>query len=335
MTRDGSVPVLSQTRSDQAGKFHFPRPAPEKLASVDTTLTLWAHKPGLGLGVVDLLRNDRRAQVHRIVLEATGTAPADHSRCRWKADRGARVAPRIVQTEQTSYLGVTVPDDWLERFSALTDERGIAALPSLSRKIDLRSARVSVPGRGTHVLMLPYSKGKEDVTLALSRAGGLETRVNDASGAPVAGAQVELWVRSGVPLDDGRLFYLTPERLRLRRMRLAPDQTAHSRHLAGCSWARPIGWLSGPRGSRRWCRAGSPPTSKRQCFPPSSLRSCERSKARSSIDRGTRLRECRSSSRDAIRPSRPTSPAGSGLKTPGRGGPSCWRGKRGSGSMGS
>src|SRR3954451_8566110 len=70
MTRDGSVPVLAQARADQAGKFHFPRPAPEKLASVDTTLTLWAHKPGLGLGVIDLLRDDRRAQVHRLVLEA-------------------------------------------------------------------------------------------------------------------------------------------------------------------------------------------------------------------------------------------------------------------------
>src|SRR4051812_2442795 len=68
MTRDGSVPVLSQTRSGQAGRFHFPRPAPEKLASVDTTLPLWAHKPGLGLGVIDLLRDDRRAQVHRLVL---------------------------------------------------------------------------------------------------------------------------------------------------------------------------------------------------------------------------------------------------------------------------
>src|SRR3954451_20765029 len=69
MTRDGSIPLLAQTRSDQAGKFHFPRPAPEKLASVDTTLTLWAYKPGFALGVIDLLRNDRRAQVHRLVLE--------------------------------------------------------------------------------------------------------------------------------------------------------------------------------------------------------------------------------------------------------------------------
>ncbi len=106
---------------------------------------------------------------------------------------GADVAPRIIQTEQTSYMGITVPDDWLERLSGLTDEHGIAALPSLTRKIDLRSARVSVPGRGTHVLMLPYSKGKDDVTLTLSRAGGLETRISDDSGAPVAGAQVELW----------------------------------------------------------------------------------------------------------------------------------------------
>jgi hypothetical protein len=165
--------------------------------------------------VIDLLRNDRRNQVHRLVLEEAALRRLTVHDTDGKAITGARVAPRIVQTELTSYLGVTVPDDWLERFSALTDERGIAALPSFSRKLDLRSARVSVPGRGTHVLMLPYPRGKEDVTLTLSRAVGLETRVNDASGAPVAGAQVELWARSGVPVDDSRFFYLTPERLKL------------------------------------------------------------------------------------------------------------------------
>ena len=80
------------------------------------------------------------------------------------------------------------------------------------------------------MLMLPYSKGKDDVTLTLSRAGGLETRVNDASGAPVAGAQVELWARSGVPLDDGRFFYLTPERLALdeKATHTGPDGSFHA-----------------------------------------------------------------------------------------------------------
>jgi hypothetical protein len=215
MTKDGTVPVLAQTRSDQAGKFHFPRPAPEKLASVDTNLTLWVHKPGLALGVVDLLRNDRRAQVHRIVLEEPAPRRLTIRDADGKPITAARIAPRIVETGQTGYLGITVPDDWLERLSALTDERGTAALPSLTRKIDLRGARVSVPGRGTHNLMLPYSKGKDDVTLTLPRAGGLEATIREASGAPVSGANVELWARSGVPLDDGRLFYLAPERLAL------------------------------------------------------------------------------------------------------------------------
>jgi hypothetical protein len=222
MTRDGTVPVLSQTWSDPAGKFHFPRRAPEKLARVDTTLTLWAHKPGLALGVVDLLRSDRRAQIHRIVLEELAPRRLTVRDAEGKPIAGARVAPRIVQTELTSYMGITVPDDWLARLSALTDERGTAALSSLSRKMDLRGARVLVPGRGAHSLMLPYSKGKEDVTLALSHAGGLEATVSDATGAAVAGAQVDVWTRSGVPLDDGRSFYLTPERLALE------ERSAHT-----------------------------------------------------------------------------------------------------------
>ena len=102
--------------------------------------------------MIDLLRNDRRNQVHRLVLEPAAPRRLTIHDTDGKPIQGARVAPRIVQTELTSYLGVTIPDDWLERCSALTDERGIAALPSFSRKIDLRSgAGVGSGPRHSHV----------------------------------------------------------------------------------------------------------------------------------------------------------------------------------------
>ena len=126
---------------------------------------------------------------------------------------GARVAPRLVQTEKTSYLGIRIPDGWLERLSAVTDGGGVATLRGLSRLVDLRSVRVVIPGRGTHVLMIPYSRGKEDVTLSVPRSGRLASQVVDAAGVPIRGARVDLWVRGGVPLEEGRSFYLNPERL--------------------------------------------------------------------------------------------------------------------------
>jgi hypothetical protein len=225
MTKDGSVPILVQTKADDAGRFHFARLTPEKLADIDTTRTLWAYKPGLGMGMVDLLRNDKRDQVHRLVLETEAPRRLTIHDADGKPIAGVRVAPRIVQTEQTSYMGIAVPDDWLDRLSGLTDERGTAALPSLTRKIELRSTRVSIPGRGTHVLMVPYSRGKDEVTLTVARACRLEARVHNSSSGGVANAIVELWVRSGVPFEENRFFYLTPERIALdeKTSRTGPD----------------------------------------------------------------------------------------------------------------
>ena len=122
--------------------------------------------------------------MHRLVLEPLATRRLTIHDADGKPIAGAAL-PRVVQTEQTSYLGITVPDGWLERFSGMTDQHGTAAMPSLSRNFDVRAARVSVPGRGTDVLLLPYSKGKDDVTLTLSRAGGVDTRIRDESGTPV------------------------------------------------------------------------------------------------------------------------------------------------------
>jgi hypothetical protein len=128
-TREGVVPILARARTDGSGRFHLPRLAPETLRGVDTTGTIWAYKPGLGLGMVDLLRDDRREQVHRLVLEAEAPRRVTIRDSRGQPVAGARVTPRTVQTERTSYLGIVIPDAWLDRLSAVTDARGTTSLP--------------------------------------------------------------------------------------------------------------------------------------------------------------------------------------------------------------
>jgi hypothetical protein len=225
MKRDGSVPILASATSDDAGRFHLPRLSSRQLEGVDTTGVLWVSKAGLGLGMVDLLRNDRRGQVHRIALEDPAPRRLTLVDDQVVPISGARVALRSVETEATGYLGIRVPDAWLERLSAVTDSKGIAPLPCLSRAVELRSVRVTIPGRGCHVLTIPYAKGKDDLTLSLPRRGKLATRILTEDGTPAAGARVEVWVRCGVPIEGGRSSYLVPERLplELRRLGIGPD----------------------------------------------------------------------------------------------------------------
>ena len=200
---DGSVPILSRTATGADGRFRLDRPDPVRLREFLSPGVIWAYRPGQGLGVVDLIRADQSDQGHRLILE-----PEEVRRLTMLGDDGrpvvgARVAARLVQTERTGYLGATIPDEWLDRLSTATDAHGVAALPGLTRRIDLRSARVDVAGGGAHVVPLRYDDGKLDAAIALGRPARLEGTVKDDSGGPVAGADVEVWVRCGLPLGTG------------------------------------------------------------------------------------------------------------------------------------
>ena len=52
-----------------SGNFSFSRQATGSKPEIQTVGTIWALKPGFGLGMLDLLRNDRRDTVRRVVLE--------------------------------------------------------------------------------------------------------------------------------------------------------------------------------------------------------------------------------------------------------------------------
>src|SRR5271166_6086560 len=57
LTREGTVPIVAATRTDAAGHFSFPRQAINSRPEIGAIGTIWTTKPGLGLGMMDLLRN--------------------------------------------------------------------------------------------------------------------------------------------------------------------------------------------------------------------------------------------------------------------------------------
>ncbi|QEH35537.1 Dioxygenase [Aquisphaera giovannonii] len=214
--RDGSVPVLAAGTTDGSGRFHLRRPPGARAGGqpVDTAGAVWIRKDGFGLGVSDLLREDRDDRVHRVTLE-----PAAARRVTVVDEKGAgipgvRIAPRIVVAEGTNYLGVAVPDAWLDRLAAEADAGGVAEVRSLGRLMDVRGYRATIPGRGAHTLMIPFAASRGDARRTAGPPVRLASRIADDAGRPIAGASVEVWVRTGVPQDDGRsTYFLMPERL--------------------------------------------------------------------------------------------------------------------------
>lgn len=211
---DGSVPILARATTGADGRFRLGRPDAVRAREFLSPGVIWAYRPGLGLGIVDLVREDRPDRSHRMIVEPQEPRRLTIRDADGRPVAGARVFARLVQSEQTGYLGAAIPDEWLDRLAAATDARGEAILPGLTHRIDLRSVRIAVAGRGAHVAVLRYDDGKLDVTIAMGRPSALEGTVRDESGGPVAGATVEVWTRCGSPLASGSTFYVLPERLR-------------------------------------------------------------------------------------------------------------------------
>ncbi len=211
---DGSVPILATTATDAAGAFRLDRPSADRRRGFLAPGVVWAYKAGLGLDVVDLIRVDRPDQVHRLVLEPQELRRVTIRDAEGKPIAGLKTAARLGETERTGYLGVTVPDDWNDRLTAVTDDRGVASLPGLTRRIDLRSVRMSVAVGGAQVAMLLYAEGKHEASLSLGRPARLAGAVRDESGAPIPGVAVEVWVRCGLSTGAGRSVYVIPEAVR-------------------------------------------------------------------------------------------------------------------------
>ncbi len=212
VARDGSVSILATTVTDEMGQFRVEDPGAAR-SNLYREGAIFAHKPGLGLGVVELIREDQPERVHRLVLEPFQARKITIGDVGGNAINGARVAIRVIEEDQTGYMGVTVPDAWLERLSVTTNANGLAALPGLTRRIKLRSVRITIPGRGSHFVGIPFASAKDDTALSLGQASGLTGEVRSHLGDPIAGADVEVWVRCGSAYGEQQASYGIPERV--------------------------------------------------------------------------------------------------------------------------
>ncbi len=215
MAIDGSVPILERATTDGSGRFNLPRPVGKRLLGFSSEGVIWARKTGFGLGIIDLARRNRPSESYRVILEPPQPRRLifrDHA---GNPLAGLRAAPRLVRTEQTIFLGVTVPDEWLEEIAVTTATDGTAVITSLDGSTELKIVRAATPARGIHYLGLPHGQATGDATLIMSRPSQLAGTVIDGSGAPVAGVGVEMWVRCGVPARGEQTIYTTPEPIRL------------------------------------------------------------------------------------------------------------------------
>ncbi len=248
LTREGRVPIVVATRTDAAGNFSFSRQAIASKPEIQTVGTIWALKPGFGLGMLDMARDDRRDSVRRVVLEPTVPRMITMADAQGKPLTGVRVAPRLVQNESSRYDGVWIPDAWLDRLSAITDARGKASLPGISPQLDLRTVMVTRPGVVRHVLPLPYSKGKDDVTLTLRPSTRLAGRIGAITGRIPQDAVISIWARCAMPFSSTQSVRGVPEPVRFESGRI---HVRIGRNVRDARWARGRCHLSGGRHPRK------------------------------------------------------------------------------------
>ena len=221
--RDGSVAIGANATTDEMGRFRLQLPGLVR-PDVAAEGAILAHKTGMGMAIIEMIRADGRKQSYRIALE-----PAAPRKLTVRGGDGrpldrASVAPRLVQTEHTGYVGVTVPDRWIARLSTASDDHGVATLTGLARSTKLRAVWIAIPDRGIHIATLPFdgAYGRRGDHLP-GRSRRLSGVVQVPAGVPVAGAQVEVWVRCGVPFSEYQASYRIPERVQLDTPAITTD----------------------------------------------------------------------------------------------------------------
>ena len=100
-THDGAVPILSRARTAAGGRFRLDRPDADRARDFLSPGVIWACRPGLGLGVVDMLRADRPDRSHRMMLEPQEPRRLTIRDADGRPVAGARVSARLIQSEQT------------------------------------------------------------------------------------------------------------------------------------------------------------------------------------------------------------------------------------------
>jgi hypothetical protein len=193
--RDGTVPVLGEATTNAQGRFQLKA---QGLAepTLNTFLpSLFAYRPGSGLGLLRVPVQRPGPEANRLVLQAAGRRTVTLRGEGGRPLAGVRLAPYEVGVR-----GTFLPDALVERFEVPTGPDGKAELAYVGPTTLVMSVRATIPGIGAHVVALPAAQARSGaITLDLKPGGRAVGRVVRADGTPAAGVVVELWSAAGLP----------------------------------------------------------------------------------------------------------------------------------------
>ncbi len=158
---------------------------------------VWAHQPGRALATAAVLLggNSPPAPI-RLTLEKPARQTVTILGSDDRPIAGLRVSPiSVVYTNRRSFPA-TVPDEWLDRLTVITNAKGVATLEYLPAILAPASFRASGPEVAPHALLLDAPQGK-DFVVKLGPLGRLVGFVRTAAGEPLADVPVELWAQGG------------------------------------------------------------------------------------------------------------------------------------------
>ncbi len=187
-------PVIEQSRSDGEGQARLELRRERQGARLHSG-SVWAYRAGRAIAAINV---SFAKETSPIAVRPTLDQPA-----KWTItvigaeDRpvaGLRIAPNAFRRTDRRNTVPEVPGEWLERLTVITDANGVATLNYLPGVMAPVSIRVVGPGVAPHTLPLGQPQGRNSV-LKLGRPGRLVGIVRSASGVPLAGVPVELWVR--------------------------------------------------------------------------------------------------------------------------------------------
>ncbi len=192
--------VFERVHTDGAGQAQV-AVARERLgASWARSANFWAYQPGRAIALASFgsgASGTFGRQASPLLVPLTLEQP---SKCTITVvgpdDRpiaGLRLTPHMLRRTDGRYVP-TVPDALREPMTATTDTRGVATLTYLPKIMMPMAIRVAGPEVAPHTLALDVPQGR-DAVLKLGRAGRLVGIVRTASGMPLAGVPVELWVQ--------------------------------------------------------------------------------------------------------------------------------------------
>ena len=188
-------PVIERNKTDGAGHVQL-AVARERPGAVLRSASVWAYQPGRTLATSSVLLTGKASPP---AIQMTLNEPA-----KWTVtvfgpvDRpvgGLRLMPRSLRrTDGRTARQMFVDAALEEPLTVTTDDKGIATLAYLDANMAPLSISIVGAGVAPHTLPLDTPQGK-NVVLKLGRPGRVVGIVRTASGQPLAGVPVELWVQ--------------------------------------------------------------------------------------------------------------------------------------------